>query len=204
MTAERSATSATGPTATGRTAVLRSDGAFVVASTVALAGVGALQAAGGLPWVVPGDESVLTGFYDSLPGWAQLAFGAWQAGAVLLGLVLPAAVIARWGRRGAGGVAVRAALAPYALVLLWQVVLEATLARVFFPSIVVLTGVVYTAHRLRQLQRSRRVFAASPAEQAFPARAGNAVRALLVAGTVFWSLNLAFLLTTQLPQIIDR
>lgn len=188
----------------GRPAGWALDALFAAAATLALAAAGGLEGAGALPGVIPGgEESALFEFYEVLPAWGRVAFGAWQATATLLGLVLPVVTIAVWGRRGAGGRAVRGALAPYALLLLWQVLIEIAFARAFFPNIVVFTGLTYTAYRIRQLLRSRRAFAASPAAGTLPARARRFVGALLAVGLVFWAGNLAFLLSTQLPRVVE-
>ena len=174
------------------------DALFAAASTLVLALIGVLVGAGALPWVVPGDGADIFGeFYGSLSARGKAAFVTYMGTASLLGLVLPAAALLVWGRHDA---AVRRTLAPYALVLLWQVLVEFAFARAFFPNIVIFVGLIYTAHRIRQLRRAREAFAAARE----PAGLGRgAVRGLLLAGLVFWSCNLVFLLAVMLPRVTE-
>lgn len=168
---------------------------FVAAATAALAAAGLLVQVGLLPWVEPGLDSGLLGFYDSLSPSARTAFAGWQATGVLVSVVLPSLALLAWGRRDRD---VHRVLAPYLLVLLVQVGVEAVLAQVFFPNIVVLTGLLYTGYRLRQLRHSRAAMAAPHV----PGRSHRrVVRVLLTAGLAFWTTNLAFLLTVALPAI---
>ena len=71
---------------------------------------------------------------------------------MLVSVVLPSLALLAWGRRDRN---VHRVLAPYLLVLLTQVGVEAVLAQLLFPNIVVLTGLLYTSYRLRQLRHSR-------------------------------------------------
>ena len=109
---------------------------------------------------------------------------AWFAAAVALGLVLPAGVLARWGRDAA----VRRALGPYLRLLLVQITTEALLPRVLPSWTVLASGTCYTSLRTRQLRTATRDLAtagAAPGRRA----AGVVVRA----GRIFWSANLAVL-----------
>lgn len=193
----------TGVTRTANTAPTRPEGwaadlVFAAASTAAVAAFGVLVAAGVLPWVVPGEGPSLFGsFYESLSAWGRVAFGAYMGTATLLGLVLPGVALAVWGR---GDGAVCRALVPYASVLLWQVLVEVVFARAFFPNIVIFVGLLYTAHRIWQLRRSRRSFAASRGAMK-PGR--RLVHGLLTVSLVFWSANLVFLLTVMLPRVLE-
>ena len=111
--------------------------------------------------------------------------------------MLPAAVVALWGRRDA---AVRRALAPYAVVLLWQVLVEFAFARAFFPNIVIFVGLIYTAYRILQLRRAREAFS----DTRGPAVLGRrAARVLVVAGLALWSANLVFLLAVMVPRVTE-
>lgn len=169
---------------------------FVAAATLSLAGAGVLVRAGLLPWVETGREAGLLELYESLGPRARAAFAAWQATGLLVAAVLPSLALLAWGRRF---VDVRRALVPYVLVLLAQVAAEALLAQVFFPNLVVLTGVLFTSYRLRQLWRSRLLISASRYTDRHQQRA---LRVLLTAGLAFWAANLAFLLTVALPSIL--
>ena len=174
------------------------DALFLVASTLLLAGLGWAVGAGALPWVLPGESADLFDeFYGSLSAWGQAAWVTYMGTATLLGLVLPAAALLAWGRRDG---AVRGALAPYAVVLLWQVLVEVAFARAFFPNVVIFTGLIYTAYRIWQLRRARQAFPATRGPAGFGRRA---TRGLLVAGLVFWSANLVFLLTVMVPRVTE-
>jgi hypothetical protein len=110
-------------------------------------------------------------------------------------LVSPAITLLVWGRLAA----VRRALLAYVVVLVVQISVEVIFSGVFFPDIVVLTGVVFTGYRLRQLYAARRRFALAEV----PSEVGRAtVRLCLSLGLVFWSANLAFLVFVALPRVI--
>ena len=80
-----------------------------------------------------------------------------------------------------------------------QISVEMVFSGVFFPDIVVLTGIVFTGYRLRQLVEGRRRFV--PGE--VPSALGRAaVRLSLSLGLAFWSANLAFLVFVALPRVV--
>ncbi len=162
---------------------------FAAAATAGIALVGWLALRGMLP-VFDG-----AGFVGTLSGWGGSALGAWMAAVALVSLGLPAITLAVWGRQAA----VRRALLAYVVVLVVQISVEMIFSGVFFPDIVVLTGIAFTGYRLRQLRRARRRF--FPAEGlSAPGRA--AVRCCLSLGLVFWSANLAFLTFVALPRLV--
>ena len=97
------------------------------------------------------------------------------------------------------GAAVRRALLAYEVVLVVQISVEMVFSGVFSPDIVVLTGMVFTGYRLRQLYAARRRFVSVEVQSAL-GRA--AVRLCLSLGLVFWSANLAFLVFVALPRVI--
>jgi hypothetical protein len=122
--------------------------------------------------------------------------GAWMAAAALVSLALPVVALAIWGRHKG----VREALLPYVFVLAVQISVEIFFARIFFPNIVVLTGITFTLYRLGQLARARRAFAATGGPGAY----GRAiVGSLLSLGVVFWSANLVFLVLVALPRALQ-
>ena len=124
-----------------------------------------------------------------------VALGAWMAAVALVSLVLPAITLLVWGRPAA----VRRALLAYVVVLVVQIAVEMAFSGVFFPDIVVRTGIVFTGYRLRQLHAARRRFV--PVE--VPSALGRAaVRLSLSLGLVFWSANLAFLVFEALPRAV--
>jgi hypothetical protein len=158
---------------------------FAAAATAGIALVGWLAGRGALP-VFDG-----TGFVGTLPGWGGAALGAWMTAVALVSLAVPATTLLVWGRRAA----VRRALLAYEVVLVVQISVE----MVFSPDIVVLTGMVFTGYRLRQLYAARRRFVSVEV----PSALGRAaVRLCLSLGLVLWSANLAFLVFVALPRVI--
>jgi hypothetical protein len=117
-----------------------------------------------------------------------------MAAVALVSLALPAATLAVWGREAA----VRRALVAYLVVLVVQISVEMVYSGLFFPDIVVLTGIVFTGYRLMQLRGARRRFVL--AEGPTP-RGRTAVRCCLSLGLVFWSANLVFLVSVALPRV---
>ena len=80
-----------------------------------------------------------------------------------------------------------------------QIAVEMVFSGVFFPDIVVLTGLVFTGYRLRQLDAARRRFV--PVE-GLSALGRAAVRLSLSLGLAFWSANLTFLVFVALPRVV--
>ena len=162
---------------------------FAVTATAGIALVGWLAVREALP-VFDG-----LGFVGTLSGWGGAALGARTAAVALVSLALSAITLLVWGRRAA----VRRALLAYVVVLIVQSSVEMVFSGVLFPDIVVLTGIVFTGYRLRQLVAARRRFVPVEVPSAF-GRA--AVRLCLSLGLVFWSANLAFLVFVALPRVI--
>ena len=163
--------------------------AFAGATAAGAALVGWLAALGVLP------VSDGAGFVGTLSGWGGAALGAWMAAVALVSLGLPAATLAVWGREAA----VRRALLAYVVVLVVQISVEMVYSGVFFPDIVVLTGIVFTGYRLMQLYGARQRFFLAEAPSP---RGGAAVRCCLSLGLVFWSANLVFLVFVALPRVV--
>lgn len=107
---------------------------------------------------------------------------AWMRLALVLAVVAPAGVLARWGRDPA----VRRALLPYLAVLLVQIGTEATLPRPLPSWTVLLTGVLYTSFRIWQLRAAHVEFVAGRPDSA----GRTAARLVIAAGRVFWTANL--------------
>ena len=163
---------------------------FAAAAASAMAAVGWMGVRGGLPML---DGPSFTG---TLSERGVAALGAWMAAAALVSLALPALTLVIWGRHAG----VRRALLAYVFVLAVQIPVEMLFSGVFFPNIVVLTGMVFTGYRLRQLARARRSFASAEG----PSRLGRGtVRCCLWLGLVFWSANLAFLVFVALPRAVQ-
>lgn len=164
---------------------------FVILATPALVVIGLLAEAGRLPGLGRGGTPVA----ETLPVWGGVVLGAWMALVAVVALVLPLVALAIWG----GNADVRRALAPYVLVLICQILVEATLARVFFSNIVVIVGLSYTIYRIWRLRLVRRDFAGATV----PGRYGRTVvDAILTLGLVSWSANLVFLLFVALPHVL--
>ena len=162
--------------------------AFAGAVAAVAALVGCLATLGMLP-VFDG-----AGFVGTLSGRGEAWLGAWMATVALVSLALPVATLAVWGREAA----VRRALMACVVVLAVQIPVEMVYSGLFFPDIVVLTGIAFTGYRLVQLRGARRRFVL--AEGSSP-RGRAAVRCCLSLGLVFWSANLAFLVSFALPRV---
>ncbi len=106
---------------------------FAAAATAGIALVRWLALRGVLP------VSDGAGFVGTLSGWSGSALGAWMAAVALVSLGLPAITLAVWGWQ----VAVRRALLAYVVVLVVQISVEMIFSGVFFPDIVVLTGMAF-------------------------------------------------------------
>lgn len=165
---------------------------FVVVAAPALAGFGWLAANDGLPWVRFRGAAVT----EALPGWGDALLGGWMVSVAVVSLALPAVALVGWGRHRS----VRRALAPYALVLVGQILLEISYAAVLFPSVVVFIGLTFTFHRLVQLRSARRVFARSDVPGG---RGRRAVGGILSLGVIFWATNAVFLIFFALPRVVQ-
>ncbi len=169
---------------------------FTAAATALLALIGRAVADGAIPWIAPGERPLQEGF----TGWGAVAFQVWMITAVLLALVLPALALVVWRRQER----IRRALLPYLLVLLAQIPTEVLFARLFFANISPVIGLVYTGFRLWQLWWLRRLLTVTHEPTGAVDRTGYApVRALLVLGLGFWSMNLVFLIVTLATRVIQ-
>lgn len=177
------------------TTVFNADVVFMGVATLCLALLGWSVQTGALPWVVPGAESSFGALTTSFPPWGRAAFSVYMFAATTLGLVLPLGALCVWGRH----TSVRAALLPYVLVLLVQIVVEVLFARIFFPNIVIVVGFVYTLYRIWRLWGVRSVFvlAAQPT-----GLAKSLVATVLSASLVFWSFNALFLTVIMIPRLV--
>ena len=168
------------------------DASFAVGATAVLSLVG---------WSFVALEPFGVGLQETpvaraLPGWGATALGVWMGSVGAVALVLPALVLAVWGRHAS----VRLALLPYALVLGFQILVEMVFAGLFAPNMVVLVGLVFTGYRLRQLLAARGVFAGAEG----PSGTGRkVVGGVLSLGLVFWSANLIFLVCVALPRAVQ-
>ncbi len=163
----------------------RSSIAFLILATGLTGLVGTLTNLGTLPIARDID-------YSS----AQAQFiGIWLGAAVLIGVVLPFVGIWVW----RGDRQIRTILGFYLFVLIVQIITEQALSAFWFPSLVAVTGMIYTLFRVAQLWQARQqVLKTTPPGQ--PSRR-RFVRFLWIL-LVFWSLNLLVLLTISLPAIV--
>lgn len=128
------------------------------------------------------------------------ALAAWMATAVAVGAVAPAAVLARWGRDRV----VARALLPSMALLGVQVAGEAASARRLPPWSPVVIGTACTVVRLGQLRTAAGLVAAGPAGASGSpgaARGRAAAAAVVRAGRVFWTANLAAI-AVNTPRLI--
>ena len=125
------------------------------------------------------------------------ALAAWMASAVAVGAVAPVAVLARWGRDRA----VSRALVPSLALLAAQVVVEAASARRLPPWSPVVIGTVCTSVRLRQLRTAAAGLAAEVSVSPGAARGRTATAAVLRAGRLFWTTNLA-VIAINTPRLV--
>ena len=131
---------------------------------------------------------------ETLPGWGQVALGAWMLAISAVSIIGPLAALAVWG----GDAGVRRVLLPYVLVLVAQISIEITLRGAAPPNVVVLTGLAFTGYRLLQLRSCRRFFRGA----GVLGRPRKVVGGLLTAGLAFWAANGLFLLLVALPLIV--
>lgn len=119
----------------------------------------------------------------ALLGWFVLAAGT--------SLVLPAGVLLRWGRDPV----INRALSPYVTALLIQIATEGVLSRRSPPWTILISGALFTAFRLRQLQRAHHELRNAGLT---PGR--RAACATVRIGLVFWSANLGVLASHALRR----
>jgi hypothetical protein len=118
------------------------------------------------------------------------------AGGLVLGTLLPLGGLVRWWRVRE----VRQVVGVYLLALLMQVLTEGVLGVIFFPSIVVLIGTLYTAFRVWYLWHAQRILATVPhLDPRTRARTRGGVLVLLLV----WLINLTIvLLGISWPHIL--
>lgn len=127
---------------------------------------------------------------------AQAQFiGIWLGAAILVGVVLPVVGIWIW----RGDRQIRPILGFYLFVLIVQIITEQALSAFWFPSLVAVTGTIYTLFRVAQLWQARQQVLKTTSSGQFSRR--RFVRFLWIL-LVFWSLNLLVLFTISLPAIV--
>lgn len=120
---------------------------------------------------------------------------AWIKLAVVIGLLLPIIALFVWWRY----LEPRKVLGFYLVVLIVQIAAEMILSRVLFPSLVVMSGTIYTAFRIWQLwQGQQLVKAGVQIHSESPTVFNNLLWLLLL----FWSSNLIVLFVVSWPTIL--
>jgi hypothetical protein len=173
------------------------DVGFVVITTLLFVVGAALVRAGHFSWIVPGAQSALQDFYEALDNAPRIAFGIYQLIAVVLSIVWPAVLCVR-NRQQRKVVRILAGLV---LTLLWQIVLEALLARFFFANSVVFIGWVYSIYRVFQLREAQRVLLSQSGDDQNHVR-DRSLPALLLASKIFWCVNIVFLTVIMMPRVV--
>lgn len=115
--------------------------------------------------------------------------------AILVGLLLPGIAFLVWIRQKE----LREFLGFYLLVLIIQIVTEQVLSSVLFPSIVVVTGSIYTAFRVWQLWQGQQLMTTTAQPDT---RIRTIIGSLLWLLLLFWSSNLIMLLVIAWPSIL--
>lgn len=156
---------------------LTNNGMFICAATLLLLVTGRRMQAGRFPSL---QETALSRRYSPWSTW--LPFKLWMRLAVLVALVLPATAVAVWRRWSH----VRQVFLSYMGVLIIQVATESVFIRRGLPTMNLVVGFVYTTYRVWQLWQSDRLIDAQ--EQPTGTKRGI-IRAILLAGVTFWSLN---------------
>lgn len=116
---------------------------------------------------------------------------------VVTSLLLPLLALIVWGRQPA----VRQVLLPYVGLLLVHIFSERIFMNLFFPSMSVLIGIVYSAFRIWQARTLRNYVGTHSAPTG---RALRSVTLLLTMGGYLWALNLLLLLVWRLPLVWGR
>lgn len=119
----------------------------------------------------------------------------WVRIALAIGVLLPVIGFLVWIRDRDS----RKVLGFYLLVLIVQIVTEQILSSVWFPSIVVIVGTLYTIFRLWQLWQGQQLIASTAQ---LGTGSGTILRGLLWLMLLFWFSNIIMLLIVAWPSIL--
>lgn len=119
----------------------------------------------------------------------------WLRIAIFIGIVLPATAFLIWIRNRE----VRKVFGFYLFVAIAQIATEGILSSLWFGSIVVPIGTLYTAFRIGQLWQGQRAIDTTP--QLTP-MSRTSIEGLLWILLIFWSLNLIMLFVLSWPRIL--
>ncbi|MEH2084173.1 MAG: hypothetical protein V7K89_30650 [Nostoc sp.] len=114
--------------------------------------------------------------------------------AIAIGLILPTIAFVIWFKYPQ----LRKIFGLYLLVLIIQIVTEGVVSRVWFPSLVVLIGTLYTAFRVWQLWHEQQFLKATH----FSQPNSRLISSILWLLLLFWSSNIIMLLTLSWPSIL--
>lgn len=147
-----------------------------------------------LNWLMLGDTLLIKKAIDysiSQTNFIQV----WLKIAVFLGLLLPGVAFFLWRRYPEP----KKILGFYLVVLIIQIASESILSRVLFPSLVVITGTIYTVFRIWQLWQGQQLV-----NSGVQTNNHNPIifRILLWLLLLFWSSNLIVLFTVAWPSIL--
>ena len=121
----------------------------------------------------------------------------WVVIALVLGVLLPVIGFLIWIRDRDS----KKVLGFYLLVLIVQILTEQILSSVWFPSIVVIVGTLYTIFRLWQLWQGQQLLTSTDQ----PGTGSRTIlRGLLGLMLLFWLSNIIMLLTVAWPNILSH
>ncbi len=158
---------------------------FVALATLLILLIGWFTLGGALPVKLVIDYS----------DWESKFIQFWVVMAISVGLLLPGIAFLVWIRQKE----LREFLGLYLLVLIIQIVTEQVLSSVLFPSIVVVTGSIYTAFRVWQLWQGQQLMTTTAQPDT---RTRTIIGSLLWLLLLFWSSNLIMLLVLAWPSIL--
>lgn len=158
---------------------------FVACSTVLLLALNWLILSDTLPIEKTIDYSALQANFIQI--WIKLA--------AFIGLLLPIIAFFVWWRY----LDRRKILGFYLVVLIVQIAVEMIVSRVLFPSLVVMSGTIYTAFRIWQLWQGQQLVKAEVQINNYPSTIFSSLLWLLL---LFWSSNLIVLFTVAWPTIL--
>jgi hypothetical protein len=121
----------------------------------------------------------------------------WVKIALAIGVLLPVIGFMIWIRDRDS----RKVLGFYLLVLIIQIVTEQILSSVWFPSIVVIVGTLYTIFRLWQLWQGQQLIASTPQ---LGTDSSTILKGLLWFMLLFWFSNILMLLIVAWPSILQH
>lgn len=149
-----------------------------------------------LNWLMLGDTLPIKKAIDysiSQTNFIQL----WIKIAVVIGVLLPGVAFFVWWRYPEP----RKVMGFYLVVLIIQIVAESILSRVLFPSLVVVTGTVYTVFRIWQLWQGQQIVMAAAQTNNHNSIIFSSLLWLLL---LFWSSNLIVLFAVSWPSILSK